>query len=101
MSAGNWTTCPRCAKRRAAELQAMRDDIAAKYGQIPIAEFDQLRVALAKAESTTPPQTLREDYEFYGAEDGTVTAEYGCSCRECGLETKFIHEHALPVDAAS
>ena len=101
MSADNWTTCPRCAKRREAKLQAMRDEVAAKYGQIPVDEFDELRRQLFEAENTKLAETLREDYEFFGAEDGTVTAEYGCSCRECGLETSFTHEHELPVDAAS
>lgn len=97
MSADRWTTCPRCAKRREAKLRAMREAIDAEYGHISIAEFDELRRQLTEAENTKLPETLREDYEFYGAADGVVTANYSNSCRECGLETKFTHEHEMNV----
>lgn len=99
MSASNWTVCPRCAKRHEAALQVMRDDVNAKYGRVPVAEFDELRRQLFEAESTKLPETLREDYEIYGAADGVVTADYSNSCQKCGLETTFTYRHEMDVRA--
>lgn len=96
MSADNWAVCPKCAKRRAADLQAMRDEVAAKYGQVPVELFDAMRARLAAAESAAPAQTLREDYEFYGAEDGVVIADYSCSCDKCGLKGEFKYRYEIP-----
>lgn len=39
--------------------------------------------------------TFREDYEIYGAEDGTVMVSYGGSCTTCHLTLDFKHEHNL------
>jgi len=41
-------------------------------------------------------RTFREDYEIYGASDGTVKVDYGGSCTECGLSLSFNHEHEIP-----
>ena len=97
MSASNWARCPRCAQQLAAKLDQMRAEVKAAYGNVTVEEFDTLRMALAVAESTTPLATLREDYEIYGAEDGTVIAEYGCTCQVCGLTADFTHRHELDV----
>ena len=97
MSASNWTVCPRCTKLRGPALEALRTELAAAYGQVPIAEFNELRARLTREENAIPASTLREDYEFYGAEDGTVIAEYACSCTKCGLESDFTHRHELNV----
>lgn len=97
MSASNWTICPRCAKRHEAALQVMRDDVNAKYGQIPVAEFDEMRRQLTEAESTKLRETLREDYGFCGAEDGVVTANYSNSCQTCGLKTTFTYRYEMDV----
>lgn len=96
MSASNWTTCPRCTLRRARELEAMRTEVAAKYGQVSVELFDAMRARLAAAENAEPATTLREDYEFYGAEDGVVIADYSCSCSDCGLRGKFNYRYEIP-----
>ena len=36
--------------------------------------------------------TFREDYEFYGAETGTVSYTYSGYCRECELLVTFEGE---------
>jgi hypothetical protein len=97
MSASNWAVCPRCAKRLEAMAEALLAEIATKYGQIPIDEFDALQRRLAECQNAKPEATLREDYEFYGAEDGTVVAEYGCTCTKCGLTADFTYRHELDV----
>lgn len=59
----------------------------ALYGTIPVEEFDAKRAALPE---TSPADseiytTFREDYEFYGAEDGEIHASYAGACSVCGL----------------
>ena len=66
MSADNWAVCPRCLKRA--------PDGADKW------EY----------------QTFREDYEFWGAEEGHVTATYSARCHVCGLTLNF--ENRVPLD---
>jgi hypothetical protein len=39
--------------------------------------------------------TLREDYEFYGAESGTVNIDYSCSCRNCSLSFGFQEQRTF------
>jgi hypothetical protein len=36
-------------------------------------------------------RTFREDYEFYGAETGEVTARYRGRCTVCGLSGQIDH----------
>lgn len=55
MSADNWEVCPRCLHE-------------AGEG----ADREQHR-------------TLREDYEWYGADKGVIEGAYSCACRVCGL----------------
>jgi hypothetical protein len=58
----------------------------------------------ADAISTCPEcgeVTLREWYEFYSDADlrpeypkpTTVTADYNCTCRECGYQDRFDYSH--------
>lgn len=86
MSADNWTACPRCldeAKRLVDEASA---EVYAQYGKVPPEEFDRLREELPIVNTGA---TFREDYEFYGAEEGTVHARYSGSCTECGLRVSL------------
>lgn len=97
MSASNWAVCPRCFSRaRAAEAEQLAA-VMATYGKVPVEEFDQARAAV-----TTPsPEdfcTFREDYEIFGAKEGTVVVDYSGSCRQCGLELSFTDKHPLPLE---
>jgi len=65
----------------------------ATYGKVPVKAFDAARAKLGAAPETD--HTFREDYEFYGAEEGTVTAHYGGRCTECGLNVKFRHDEVV------
>jgi hypothetical protein len=40
--------------------------------------------------------TFREDYQIYGADEGTVHVGYSGSCEKCGLRIDFDHEHEIP-----
>lgn len=71
MSADNWAVCPRCI----GEARSI------DFGPI-VPEVDEELY-----------RTFREDYEFYGADEGVVTASYSGHCRKCGLETDFEHAH--------
>ncbi len=95
MSADNWAVCPRCKERNAFLIKAAHDSAHAAYGKLPLADFDRLRAEAAalEAEVEKLEPTLREDYEFYGVEDGEVIASYRGACTTCGLSVKFEHRH--------
>lgn len=93
MSADNWTRCPRCVREAIAAKEVQHEAARAAYGTLPVEEFDRLR---ADAEEPVKfEDTVREDYEFYGFEDGTVVAVYEGTCQKCGLSTKFRHEQVV------
>lgn len=88
MSADNWAICPRCVAGAQAECVAEQDRVMATYGTVPIAEFDAARAALLSFDPEKY-RTFREDYEFYGAEEGEVCADYSGHCSKCGLGVDF------------
>lgn len=58
------------------------------YGKVPVEEFDAARERLVDP-SADDFHTFREDYEFWGAEDGEVHALYKGRCTVCSLATKL------------
>lgn len=95
MSADNWATCPRCMKRREAETENAEIDVAASYGEVPLDEWEEMRRRQSDLIAAEPNRTLREDYEFHGASDGEVIAEYSASCDICDLRVSFTHQHPI------
>lgn len=95
MSADNYTTCPRCERRKAAALNQKAEELAETYGKLPLEQWEKLRDEHEAAKQLPVRQTFREDYEFHGAETGEVTASYAASCSECGLSTSFEHTHTI------
>jgi hypothetical protein len=106
MSADNYASCPRCVRRAGETFHASRVRVSELYGKVPISEFMEL---MRKADSagvvfrddyTTKAEqierTFREDYEFYGAEDGAVVASYRGECSVCGLKLSFEDRHEIP-----
>lgn len=98
MSADNWARCPRCATRRETTLVEDSKALEADYGVIPAVEWMERKAALDNAISTPQEITLREDYEFYGAEDGAVQVSYSCGCDECGLRFSFQETYPIPTE---
>ena len=93
MSADHWATCPRCLDSAKSVASREREAVMALYGEVPPEEFDRRREGLREVDPEDY-RTFREDYEFYGAEEGEVTASYSGSCKSCGLATGFLHvEH--------
>lgn len=88
MSADNWTTCPRCLYRARATAETERAAVMDTYGLVPVDEFDAARAALSPVDEDAYT-TLREDYEFFGADKGEVQATYSCGCTICGLGTEL------------
>lgn len=43
--------------------------------------------------------TFREDYEIWGAENGTVIVHYSGHCTECKAGIDFEHTHDIPRPA--
>ena len=76
MNADNWTVCPRCTRGREEKLRASSIKVAEAYGKVPVEEWDAMRSAQSDADAEAEGQehTLREDYEFYGADEGEVEA---------------------------
>jgi hypothetical protein len=97
MSADNWARCPRCAFRESRRIDARAAEIAKLYGTVSVDDFDKARTDLEAQRKAfaTRDYTFREDYEFFGAEDGSVTASYSGSCTKCGLSLSFEDEHAI------
>lgn len=95
MSADSWTTCPRCTRERDESIAREEQLVAQMYGKVTVAEFDRAREALEHKKAQAPEETWREDYEFFGADEGTVVAVYGGSCSACGLTHKFRYESPI------
>jgi hypothetical protein len=58
------------------------------YGTLPVEEFVAQRAALYPVEAEGY-RTFREDYEFYGADDGEIRADYVGHCSVCSLQTEL------------
>ena len=85
MSADNWTTCPACHAKERERIAGLHEAARAAYGKVPPEEFDRLRAEAEYAAATELPANFREDYEFYGADEGTVHIVYSGHCKDCGL----------------
>lgn len=92
MSADNWANCPRCFARAKLESEARFQQAVDAYGKVPPDEYEALREAAQVSVDPDSFNTFREDYEFYGAFEGTVIASYGGGCDVCGLSVSFRHE---------
>jgi len=93
VSADNWAICPRCLDRAKAEVAAQLAVAERAYGNVPAAEYEELR---AQAQTPIDPEkfrTFREDYEFFGASEGTIVAGYSGHCGTCSLTVDFRDEH--------
>lgn len=105
MSASNWARCPRCVAKRLSDLAELDVKVTQSYGAVPVEEFDRMRAEAIRqridVEDEGSYQTLCEDYEIYGAEDGVVVVSYSCGCQICGLGTNFNHKHPLDVRGTS
>lgn len=97
MSADNWAVCPRCAEVREAAILAADAAVAKAYGAVPVEVWDEMRAAADALGATEPEQTFREDYEFYGVEDGVLQISYSGGCKECGLSHRFEHSESIGV----
>lgn len=93
MSGDSYKRCPRCKDQAVKLAEQAVDAVAAMYGVVPVEAYEQ-----AKADLIGPAEavrllgeTFREDYEFHGAADGTVHADYGGSCEVCGLTARLKH----------
>jgi hypothetical protein len=105
VSADSWTHCPKCRAgieaEGAAERKRIVDLLGSQYGKVDIDRYRELQAEAATAEAVVAArlwkfegrdgQTFREDYEFHGAEDGEVCADYSGSCSTCGLSVSFQH----------
>ena len=89
MSADNWAVCPKCKHEAEKALAVLAKQVSEGYGVLPVDEFDALRSKLAEGIDAEKLRTFREDYEFYGAEDGQVTASYSGRCSECKTGLNF------------
>lgn len=94
MSASNWASCPRCYDRASEEHAAKLEALAAAYGEVDRDEWEAMRNAVpAPPDRTDFVETFREDYEIYGAREGTITVSYGGHCEKCGLSLNFNEPH--------
>src|SRR4051812_14137464 len=92
MSASNWAICPRCRDNAKAEVAAAIQAAVDAYGKVPADEYEELQRHIGVLSARSVQATFREDYEFYGAEDGEVVADYSGHCQTCGLGVDFTHK---------
>jgi hypothetical protein len=85
MSADNWEVCPKCLAAAKDTADAKHAEVYAQYGKVSPEEFDRLRSEL-KAVDPEDFRSFREDYEFYGANEGELQVSYSGGCQECGLK---------------
>lgn len=91
MSADNWAQCPKCLAEAAEEIEAMEKNVRDAYGNVDVDTFDDMRNDLATLcdaqNEYNFKRTFREDYEFYGADEGALHISYrgGCTVCDCSL----------------
>lgn len=95
MSASNWAVCPRCVKRAETARAEQIAATGASYGKVPEQEYAEAVKAIRDV-NPEDYRTFREDWEIYGASEGTVTVSYGGSCDKCGTHLEFTDRHAIP-----
>lgn len=98
MGADNWEPCLNCRETLEGEvagtIRALEKSLKDAYGTLPVDEFMALvgetrektsaQTARLEAQTDRNEHTFREDWDIYGAEDGTVTIEYSGRCTTCG-----------------
>lgn len=97
MSADNWAQCPRCTAIRRVEQSSTEDRLREAYGRVPVEEFDQMREDADAEKCSAVHPSFREDYEFYGAEDGVLSIRYSGGCKVCGLKHTFSADQPIDV----
>jgi hypothetical protein len=90
MSADRWGECPRCRKQDRLERSVAQRDLDNLYGKVPMGEF--LRKQSDLKDKPALDSTMREDYELYVDEEGIFHINFGCYCKECGLDWTFAKE---------
>jgi hypothetical protein len=91
MSADGWDTCPRCENDSAEKIKELELALADAYGNIELEDWlamkEETKANIQWLESQE--ETWRENYEFYGANTGTLSIRYGAYCTKCGLEFEY------------
>lgn len=99
MSADNWAICPRCQRDHAKTIEAAQEKARAAYGTLPVEEYERLAVEAQVIAKSEVERTFREDYEIYGAEDGTIIVSYSGHCQNCNLGLDFKDERPFFPEA--
>lgn len=95
MIADNWTQCPKCDEKRAADIAKAEKDVESLYGKVSAAEYQAALASVEKKRTAPAQETLREDYEI-GIVEGEFSVSYGASCEVCGWGFEYTHSQAVP-----
>lgn len=99
MIADNYRKCPCCLAKETARVNAAVAKVAASYGVVSAADYDDLKAACQRR---VTPENLAEYYELGVDRDGKFFVSYSCCCRECGFKHTFKHEEQTSLkDGAS
>lgn len=105
MSADNWAECPRCIFNDRYEVAQLEHKLNEIYGNVPIQDYEALRNQIEELQyeqdNNRRTETFREDYEFYGAETGTLKISYSGCCTKCGLKLQFEEERDFYKEGGS
>lgn len=99
MSADNYSDCPRCHARRVREIEALRERHAKDYGKQDREAWLAASETLPKVPEFEPSdgEGMRQDYEFYLRENGTLSIDFSAQCDECGLVVEHHSEHEFDI----
>ena len=102
MSADDWSVCPKCRDTHAKAAEKAKLDAGEAYGKVSPEEYLKMLEAVTSWKNPAEAEaTFREDYEFYGAEDGEIHAIYSGHCSVCGLTCKFKHSVSFWPEAGA
>lgn len=101
MSADNWADCPRCKDTLVNNVIELEKELRESYGKVAMSVYESMQYRLQEARKAVEKadsgydrdNTFREDYEFFGAETGTITVSYHGQCTICGLECSIEEQH--------
>ena len=93
MSADNWTQCPVCVKRYAAQAAKRIEAAQDMYGKATAAAFIAATEAAERFASSGIDNSMREDYDIGMDDSGVFSVDYRCSC-DCGFRGSYKHSES-------
>lgn len=97
MSANNWTTCPKCKRKKEDAAERLRKKALAAYGTVSAGQYADMLGMARDAKEVPLQNSMREDYELGVDSEGRFSIAYRANCTACGFIFDYDRtETALP-----